>query len=125
MISITSEGSFQNTENFLKRMSTLDIRNILHRYGQLGVDVLSASTPMDSGLTAQSWYYEVRKDRNRWIIDWKNSNVEGGVPIAILIQYGHGTRNGGLVQGRDYINPAIRPIFDQIADEAWREVTRK
>ena len=124
MIVIKHKGSFNNTEKLLKRMSKTDILRILDRYGRDGVAALAAATPVDSGLTASSWGYEVRASRGTYAITWTNSNVNKGVPIAIVIQYGHGTRNGGWVEGRDYINPAIQPVFDKLANEAWREVTK-
>lgn len=95
----------------------------LHRYGQEGVDALSAATPRDTGTTAASWSYEVRHGNNEVSIYWNNSNAPYGVPVAVLIQYGHTTRNGGYVQGIDYINPALRPVFDKIANDIWKEVT--
>lgn len=126
MLSYDSTGSFKNTEAFLNRMSKLDVKTMLERYGQAGVDALSQVTPRDSGETATSWRYEVKKSVGRWSINWYNTHRDGnGPPVAILIQYGHATRNGGYVQGRDFINPVIKPIFDQIATEAWKEVTRK
>ena len=96
----------------------------LDKYGREGVAALASATPVDSGLTASSWYYEIENKNGSATITFYNSNIQSGVPIAIILQYGHGTRNGGWVQGRDYINPAIQPIFDKITDEAWREVTK-
>lgn len=125
MIVIKHSGNFKNTENFLNRMAKSDIFRCLEKYGQEGVAALSAATPVDTGLTASSWNYEIRKSKGSYSISWTNSNVLNGVPIAIILQYGHGTGTGGYVQGRDYINPAIQPIFDKIAEEAWREVTAK
>lgn len=124
MVIIEHKGSFDKTEKFLRRMSETNIRAILEKYGREGVAALAAATPVDSGLTANSWGYEVQVFRRSYVINWTNSNINKGVPIALVIQYGHGTRNGGWVEGRDYINPAIQPIFDKIADEAWREVTK-
>lgn len=124
MIVIKHKGNFNNTEKMLKNMSRFDVLRILHKYGQEGVTALSNATPVDTGLTSSSWSYEVEYSRNSYAITWSNSHVNKGVPIAIILQYGHGTRNGGYVQGRDYINPAIQPIFDKIAEEAWREVTK-
>lgn len=103
-------------------MSKRDYLKILHRFGREGVTALSQATPYDTGLTSQSWDYEVTTTRDSYVITWTNSNVVNGVPIAIILRYGHGTGTGGYVQGRDYINPAIRPIFDKFADEAWKEV---
>lgn len=123
MITFTSSGSFSKTESFLKRMSRADIFQTLDKYGLMGVQALAAATPVDSGVTAASWSYEVRRTRNSYSIVWTNSHIENGVPIAIILQYGHGTGTGGYVQGHDYINPAIKPVFDQIADSVWKVVT--
>ena len=124
MITFTQTGSFDKTEAYLARLKQEDLSAVLNKYGEMGVNALSNATPVDSGLTAASWYYTTESRRGYYSIRWHNSNVQSGLPIAVLIQYGHGTRNGGYVQGRDYIMPAIQPIFDQIAEEAWREVTR-
>lgn len=124
MITFKQRGNFNKTDKFLKQNIVSNHMPILERYGKEGVDALSAVTPMDSGNTAQSWRYEITKTRGGVAISWSNSNVSEGVPVAILIQYGHATKNGGYVQGRDFINPALRPIFDKIADELWREVIR-
>lgn len=123
MITITSKGSFANTDRFLRRASSSEITSILSRFGVLGVNALAAATPVDSGATASAWFYEIKRSRNSFSIVWGNTNVVSGQPIAVLLQYGHGTGTGGYVQGRDYINPAIQPIFDQIAEEAWKAVT--
>lgn len=124
MIVVKHKGDFNKTENFLRRISKTDFRHILEKYGREGVAALAAATPVESGLTASSWSYEISISNGRYVISWSNSNVNKGVPIAIILQYGHGTRNGGWVEGRDYINPAIQPIFDKIVAEAWREVTK-
>lgn len=124
-ITFESTGSFKNTETFLQRMSKRNISAILEKYGALGVEALRAATPVDTSLTSQSWTYKVSRKGPDWELSWHNQNGSSGAPIAILLQYGHGTGTGGYVAGEDYINPAIRPIFDQIAAEAWREVTRK
>jgi hypothetical protein len=124
MITITEKGSFRNIERYLSRLKTKDRLTILNKYGNLGVVALSNATPRDSGLTAESWYYSIVQRPGYYSIRWHNHHIEDGIPIAVLIQYGHGTRTGGYVQGRDYIMPAMRPIFDQIAAEAWREVTK-
>lgn len=124
MIVIKQSGSFKNTERFLTRASRIRVRDILEKYGREGVAALSMATPVDSGLTASSWDYEVRITKSTYTLTWTNSNVVNGVPIAIVLQYGHATKNGGFVQGRDYINPAIRPIFDKISNELWKEVTQ-
>lgn len=123
MIGVSSSGSFDNTERFLKKMGSGDIFAQLSRFGETGRAALAASTPVESGETASSWYYEVVQDGKSWSLIWGNSHVEDGRPIAILLQMGHGTRTGGWVEGRDYINPALQPIFDQIATEAWKVVT--
>ena len=119
-------GSFKNTYKFLDRLAARDYLKNLHNLGLRGVAALAAATPVDTGMTAMSWDYDIIEEDGRIKIVWTNENVDDtGTPIAILIQYGHGTRNGGYVVGRDYINPAIRPVFDQIAEEAWLEVTSK
>lgn len=113
------------TEDALKKMYGLTFDDILNKYGQAGVDALRNATPRDSGETANSWYYEIIKEDGKIRINWNNSHVEAGwANIAILLQYGHGTRNGGYVEGRDYINPALQDIFDKIADSAWQEVVQ-
>lgn len=124
VISFDSSGDFKNTERWLQKLSNSDVYNVLERYGSQGVAALASATPQDTGLTASSWSYEVKKSVGSWSIIWSNSNVVNGVPIAILLQVGHGTGTGGYVAGRDYINPALRPIFDQMAVEAWKEVNR-
>ena len=123
IISFSSSGSFGNTEKFLKAMSAGDILRSLDQYGRRGVDALRSATPVESGLTAELWSYEVEKSRTGYSITWSNTHSVSGVNIAVILQYGHGTGTGGYVSGRDYINPAIRPIFDQIADDVWKEVT--
>lgn len=116
-------GTFSKTQAYLARLLKFDPAKYLEKYAQKGVDALAQATPTDTGLTANSWGYEVHTMKHGWAIYWTNSNVNRGVPIAVLLQYGHGTRNGGYVVGRDYINPALRPVFDQIATDAWNEVT--
>ena len=123
-IEITQRGSFDHTERYLQHLSKDDLFATLSRYGSLGVSALSNATPVRSGLTAESWYYEIVERKGYYSIRWHNRNMHEGRPIAILIQYGHGTGTGGYVQGRDYIMPAIRHIFDQMAEEAWKEVTK-
>lgn len=123
MITISSHGSFENTEKFLKRMSDKSIFDSLSRYGEEGVQALAEATPKDSGDTARSWVYEIERTSTSYAIIWSNTNVVDGVPIAVLIQVGHGTGTGGYVSGRDYINPALRPVFDRIAASVWKEVT--
>ena len=125
MIKISHKGNFNNTEKFLKKISTADFMRNLEKYGEMGVQALASATPIDSGFTASSWGYEIEKSSDSYTIHWVNNNVNNGVNIAIILQYGHGTGTGGYVQGRDYINPALRPIFDEIADSAWKEVVGK
>lgn len=115
------EGS--KTEDFIKRIQQLHIEEILRKYGEIGVQALRSATPVDSGLTASSWGYEIEKNGDTWSIYWTNSNINEGVNIAVILQYGHGTGTGGYVSGQDYINPAMAPIFEQIANDAWKEVT--
>ena len=122
-ITFRHKGDFSKTEKFLNSLLKLDYLNVLERYGQAGVAALAAATPRDSGLTAASWDYEITHNGKETTIAFTNSNVSNGVNIAIILQYGHGTKGGGYVAGRDYINPAIQPIFDKMANEAWREVT--
>lgn len=124
MITFSHKGDFSKTNRFLERALNVVHLGILDKYGREGVAALSAATPVESGLTAQSWYYEIEHGKGGASIRWLNSNVNKNVNIAVILQYGHGTGTGGYVQGRDYINPAIRPIFDKIAEEAWREVTK-
>ncbi len=123
MIRLKHSGNFKNIEKFLDRNKKLDYIKILDKYGKDGVAALQAATPIDSGKTANSWGYKIQTIGRSFNITWTNSNVVDGVPIAIIIQYGHATRNGGYVQGKDYINPALKPIFDRLANEAWKEVT--
>ena len=122
MIRIEARGSFAKTNAFLKRLANGDIFGELNRYGQQGVEALARATPVDSGLTAQSWAYRIIQGRRGPTLEWYNTNTVNGVSVAILLQYGHGTGTGGYVQGRDYINPAIQPVFDRIADDVWRKV---
>lgn len=124
MISFRQKGDFSKLTNFLERAKEVVKLGELDRYGREGVEALSSATPKDSGLTAESWYYEIVRGKGSVKISFHNSNINDGVPIAIILQYGHGTNNGGWVEGRDYINPAIQPIFDKIAEDAWREVTK-
>lgn len=124
MIQITQKGSFDNTERWLRRMKESQRLDVLNKYGSLGVNALSNATPVRTGLTAASWYFDVEQRPGYYSIRWHNTHIVAGRPIAILLQYGHGTGTGGYVEGRDYIMPAIRPIFDQMAEEAWKEVTR-
>lgn len=123
MITFDTRGDFKNTERFLKRMSKADFANALKGVAQLGVSRLAAATPVSSGLTANSWGYEIKRSRGSFQIFWTNSHVESGFPVAIGLQYGHGTGTGGYVRGRDYVNPAMRPVFEQILADLWTEVT--
>ena len=124
MVSFRMKGDFSKLTNYLERIKEVVKIGDLDRYGREGVAALESATPKDSGLTASSWYYEITHKKESVIISFNNSNFNEDVPIAIILQYGHGTRNGGWVEGRDYINPAIQPIFDKIANNAWKEVTR-
>lgn len=123
MIRIKQRGNFKKTEKLLKKSIGFNYRNVLEKYGQQGVSALSASTPIDSGLTSTSWSYEIIQNGSSISIVWNNSNIQNGVNIAVILQYGHGTRNGGYVNGIDYISPALKPIFNKIAESAWKEVT--
>ena len=125
MISFKQEGNFEKTKRFLTHAEKVNYREILERYGKVGVIRLAQATPIDTGKTADCWEYEVEIKRGTLSIFWKNTNIQDGVPIAVILQYGHGTRNGGYVEGVDYINPALRPIFDDIVDDAWKELTRR
>lgn len=121
-ISYTYKGDWKKTFHFLEEMKRERFIKNLDKYGRLGVEALRKSTPRDTGLTAESWDYEITSTRDSVTISWTNSNTNKTVPIALLIQYGHGTRTGGYVTGVDYINPALKPIFDEIADAAWKEI---
>ena len=123
MIKFQHKGDFKKTIKFLNAITGVQIRKILEKYGQMGVDALAAATPVDTGKTAASWTYELEMTKDSYVITWLNTNVNNHVNIALILQYGHATRNCGYVAGRDYINPALQPVFDQIASEAWREVT--
>lgn len=124
MIKIRHKGDFSKVTAYLERAKKGAKLTGLEKYAQEGVAALSSATPVESGRTAGSWYYEIQNQNGRIKISFCNSNINKGVPIAIILQYGHGTRTGGWVEGRDYINPAIQPIFDKITNEAWREVTK-
>ena len=119
------KGNLKKTTKFLERTLKGDYLKDLDKFGREGVAALALATPVDTGKTAASWDYRIEKTNSGMKIIWTNSNVNNGVNIAIILQYGHGTNHGGYVQGRDYINPAIRPIFDKIADNAWKEVTKE
>lgn len=123
MVSFRHKGDFSSLTRFLERAKKGVQIGDLDKYGRQGVAALASATPVDSGLTAQSWYYEIENKNGIVKISFHNSNIQNGVPIAILLQYGHATRNGGWIEGKDYINPAIQPVFDDIVHSAWREVT--
>lgn len=124
MITFRHKGDFSKLTKFLEKAKNVVRIGDLDKYGREGVAALAAATPVDSGVTASSWSYEIVHKDGSVSITFNNSNIQNGVPIAVILQYGHGTRNGGWVQGRDYINPAVQPIFDKIANNAWREVTK-
>ena len=125
MIKFKHRGSFTNTERFFNHVLNRNYLNVLDEYGRRGVEALRKATPIDSGKTADSWDYEISRDRKSTTISFINTNVNDGVNIAIILQYGHGTGTGGFVKGRDFINPAIQPIFDDLAEQVWKEVTAK
>lgn len=124
MITVTTSGNFDNTERFLRNIQRGGYAKVLDKYGKRGVQALSSATPVDSGNTAASWSYEVHRSGGSYEIVFSNSNVNEGVNVAVILQYGHGTGTGGYVTGIDYINPALRPVFEAMADEAWKEVNR-
>ena len=124
MISFTHKGDFSKLTRYLEKSKEVFNNGIFDKYGKAGLEALASATPKDTGLTASSWYYEIEHSKNRITISFKNSNIQDGAPIAILLQYGHGTKNGGWVEGRDYINPAIRPVFEKLAKESWEVVTK-
>lgn len=124
MISFSHKGDFSKLTGFLERAKSVVHLSTLDRYGREGVAALASATPVESGETASSWSYEIQNGEGTASITFTNSNVNNGVPISIILQYGHGTGTGGWVEGRDYINPAIQPIFDKIVEDAWREVTK-
>lgn len=124
MISVRQQGDFSKLTRYLEKVKKGARLEDLDKYGREGVAALASATPIESGETANSWYYEITRNKGSVAIRFLNSNIQNGVPIAIILQYGHGTGTGGWVQGRDYINPAVQPIFDKIADDAWREVTK-
>lgn len=122
VISFAQHGDFKKSLTFMTRVRSRNVRGVLEKYGQRGVEALAIATPKATGKTAASWSYEIKMDDNGATLCWKNANIVDGVPIAVILQYGHGTRNGGYVEGVDYINPAMRPIFERIAARAWGEV---
>lgn len=124
MISFRHRGGFDNIRRYLEKSKGVSRLDNLDKYGREGVAALASATPTDSGKTASSWYYEIERANGSIAIRFNNSHINNGVPIAVILQYGHGTGTGGWVQGRDYINPAIQPVFDRIVSEAWKEVTK-
>ena len=123
-VQLSTKGDWSKSMSFLNKIIGKNYLNILHRYGQLGVAALSSATPVDSGRTATSWGYKIEQSHGQTALTFTNSNVNKGVNIAIILQYGHGTGTGGYVQGRDYINPAIKPVFDKLVDDLWKEVNK-
>ena len=124
MISFRHKGDFSKLTGYLEKAKHVIKLSDLDKYGREGEAALESATPVDTGLTASSWYYRIEHVKGSATISFHNSNIQNGVPIAIILQYGHGTRNGGWVEGLDYINPALKPIFDKITNEAWKEVTK-
>ena len=124
MIRLTQKGDFSKLNRYLERVKEVVKIGDLNKYGRQGVEALKAATPVDSGETANSWYYEIKRQNGVVSIEFNNSHINKGVPIAIILQYGHGTNYGGWVEGRDYINPVIQPLFDKIAEDAWKEVVK-
>lgn len=122
MIGITQKGNWSKTRKWLEAVERMNVTGVLDKYGQLGVEALSQATPVDTGLAASSWNYEIKKENGNIIIQWNNTDIEGGYNVAILLQYGHGTNRGVFVRGIDYINPAMRPVMDSLANELWKEV---
>ena len=123
LIKFKQKGDFSKLTNYFERAKEIFKVGDLNKYGRMGVKALEDATPRDTGKTASSWYYEIENQNGKATISFHNSNVENNVSIAVILQYGHGTRNGGWVEGRDYINPAVQPVFDDIADKAWKEAT--
>lgn len=124
MITISSKGNFNNTEKFFKKVISSNYLSIFEKYGKEGVRLLSSATPVDTGKTSESWTYDVKKSKRGISIEWSNSNVINGVQIAVIIQYGHGTQNGAYIQGQDYINPVIKPLFDILTNDIWKDVSK-
>lgn len=122
MIKFKHKGNLKKTTNFLKKASKFDHMSVLNNYGRRGVAALASATPTDTGETALSWYYKLRSENGKYYIEWHNSNVVTGVVIAVILQYGHATSSGGYVQGIDYINPALSPVFENVINDVWREI---
>ena len=125
MLKIRHKGNFSKTTKFLHHVLRFDYKTILNRYGKMGVEALAEATPRDTGRTAEAWKYDIEESSNGVSIVWSNENINDGVNIAVILQYGHGTNNGGYVVGRDYINPAIQPVFDKMANTVWKELIRR
>ena len=121
---ITIQGDHEATNRFLKKLKEFQIRRVLEKYGQKGVSALASATPVRTGTTSRSWMYKIESNGDSHTIYWTNTNENRGVNIALILQYGHGTGRGGYVSGRDYINPAIQPVFDAIVEEAWKELSK-
>lgn len=124
MITFVQKGDFSKTDKFLEKLLNIAKLGTLDKYGKMGVDALSAATPVETGLASRSWIYEIERSKDGTSIIWSNTDIEGGCSVVLLLQYGHATRGGTYVKGVDFINPAMKPVFDQIAEEAWREVTK-
>lgn len=124
IVSVRHKGSFKNTDNFFNRALKLDYRNILKRYGKLGVEALKSATPINTGKTADSWSYQITEKTGAIQISWNNDNTNNGVNIVVLLVYGHGLANGGYVEGNDFVHPSIKPIMEKLAADAWEEVTK-
>lgn len=124
MITVTTSGSWRGTEAYLEHLRHGELFGVLEKYGARGAAALAAATPMDSGLTANSWSYQIKKTSGYFSVTWTNSNIQNGFPVAVMLQYGHGTGTGGYIQGRDYINPVVKPLFDQMLNELVGEVKR-
>lgn len=123
-VTFRQKGDFSKLNSFFEQAKRGVRLSVLDKYGRAGVDALAAATPSDTGETARSWYYRIENEKGRAVLSFGNSNIQNGVPIAIILQYGHGTGTGGWVEGRDYINPALQPIFDRLAQEAWKEIVK-
>jgi len=124
MLKFKYKGNYEKTTAFLERLGKIDPKIILEKYGTRGVTALAANTPVDSGETKNSWRYKIEKNKGGYSLSWYNTKMAGSVPLVILLQYGHGTSGGTYVPGRDFINPAIRPILDSLSEELWKEVTK-
>lgn len=124
MIKFRHKGDYKKLNNYLKRIQKASNATDLDRFGMMGVTALASMTPIETGLTASSWYYEIERSNGKTVLSFRNSNINDGVPIAIILQHGHGTGTGGWVEGIDYINPSLRPVFEQMANDIWQEVTK-